>query len=147
MAKVQDAGFHESFGQHDEVEGSSDRGFGVVFAGFFTIVGLLPLLSDPRRVRVWSLGVAAAFALVAWLSPKVLAPANKLWMRFGLLLQKVVSPIVLGILFFGVITPFGLVMRLFGKDPLRLAWTKSAPTYWITREPPGPPPETMKNQF
>ncbi|MCC7383558.1 MAG: hypothetical protein IT384_17090 [Deltaproteobacteria bacterium] len=147
MAQVQDAGFHESFGREHEVEGSTDRGFGLVFAGFFTLVALLPLLSEPRRVRVWSLGVAAACALIAWVAPRVLAPANRLWMRFGLLLQKVVSPIVLGILFFGVITPFGVAMRLFGKDPLRLEWKKDAPTYWITREPPGPPPETMKNQF
>jgi predicted membrane metal-binding protein len=140
-------GFHESFGGRHEVQGSSDRSFGLVFMAFFAIVGLWPLFGEARHLRPWALIASGTFGLVALLFPRILAPLNKLWMRFGLLLQKVVSPIVLGVLFFLVITPFALIIRALGKDLLRLRWEKAVQTYWIPRQPPGPPPETMRNQF
>jgi hypothetical protein len=81
-------------------------------------------------------------------SPRpVLAPLNRLWLKFGLLLHKVVSPIVLGVMFFLVITPIGLTMRAFGKNPLRLKLDKQSGSYWIERVPPGPAPESLKDQF
>ncbi len=79
--------------------------------------------------------------------PSLLAPLNRVWTKFGLLLHKVVSPIVLGVMFYLVITPTGLLMRLFGKDPLRLKFDGTAKSYWIPREPPGPKPDSIKDQF
>lgn len=137
---------HEDLTREDEVEGSSDRSFGVVFAVVFLIIALFPLL-HAGAVRWWSVGVSAAFAVVAFTVPSILAVPNRLWMKFGLLLAKIVSPIALGILFYLVFTPIGLVMRMAGKDPLRLKADPNAKSYWIDREPPGPPPQSMTNQF
>ncbi|MGE4218629.1 MAG: SxtJ family membrane protein [Alphaproteobacteria bacterium] len=137
---------HEDFSRDETVTGSSDRGFGIVFAVVFTIVGLWPLTGD-RDPRWWSVALAAAFLLAALLRPGVLAPLNRLWTRFGLLLHKIVNPLVMGLMFFVVITPMGIVMRMAGKDPMRLRRDGAASTYWIAREPPGPEPQSMKNQF
>jgi hypothetical protein len=137
---------HEDLSREDEVEGSSDRSFGLVFGAVFLIIGTLPLL-HAGHVRWWSVGVAAAFALVALTVPSVLAVPNRLWMKLGLLMAMVVSPIALGILFYLVFMPVGLVMRLSGKDPLRLKFDPAAKSYWIDRDPPGPPPGSMTNQF
>lgn len=127
-------------------EGSSDRTFGLVFAAFFLVVAALPLLHG-GPVREWALIVAAVFAAAALAVPRILAPLNRLWMRFGALLHRIVSPVALGILFYGVVAPTGLLMRLFGKDPLRLKFDREAPSYWIDRVPSGPEPPSLKNQF
>ncbi len=87
------------------------------------------------------------FAIIAIWKPALLAVPNRLWTKLGVLLGKVVSPIALGILFYGVITPIGAVMRLAGKDALRLKLDSGADSYWIPRKPPGPPPDSMTNQF
>lgn len=138
---------HEHTPRHtDPTLGSSNRSFGFVFTVFFVIVGLLPLLNG-GGIRLWALGVSAVFLLLALVAPKILAPANRAWTKFGLLLHKIVSPIALGILFFGVVTPTGFVMRLLGKDLLRQRFDRSATTYWIARTPPGPDAESLKNQF
>ena len=137
---------HESFQRDDDNIGSSNRNFGLVFAGVFAIVGLLPLIHGDAP-RSWSLAIAAAFAIAAFLSPGILAPLNHLWMKVGLLLHKVVSPIVLGLLFFLVITPMGVAMRIFGKDPLRLRREPASASYWIERTPPGPPSASFIDQF
>jgi len=136
----------ESFERDEPAHGSSDRGFGLVFTGVFLVIGLAPLLHD-RPMRIWSLAVAAAFLAVALVRASLLAPLNRLWTRFGLLLHKVVNPIVMGAIFYVAITPFGLVMRLFGKDPLRRGFDRTAASYWIDRTPPGPSPQSMSNQF
>ncbi|MBK8013353.1 MAG: hypothetical protein IPK13_18610 [Deltaproteobacteria bacterium] len=147
MAKdTQETSFHEDFSRLEAVEGSSNRSFGIVFTVFFLIVGTLPLLGG-GGVRVWALGVSAAFFVVAMAAPKVLAPLNAMWMKFGLVLHRIVSPVVLGLLFFLTMTPIALFLRATGKDLLRLRLDPSAKTYWIERDPPGPPPETMTNQF
>ena len=137
---------HESYERQEDVQGGSNRSFGLVFTVFFAIVGLLPLIGG-RGVRGWALGLGALFLAVALLHPAVLAPLARLWMKFGLLLHRIVSPIALGVMFFLVITPMGLLMRLFGKDPLRLRFDRSADSYWIPRDPPGPSPESFKDQF
>lgn len=132
--------------KHNINNGSSDRSFGLVFAAFFLIVGLLPLLHG-HALRIWALLMAAGFLVVAMIIPGILSPLNRLWTSFGLLLHRIVSPIALSILFYGIVTPTGLLMRLFGKDPLRLRPDKNAASYWIVRTPPGPEPESLKNQF
>jgi len=137
---------HESYERREEVRGSSDRSFGIVFAVVFALIGLLPLVSG-GAVRMWSLAVGAAFLLVALAFPAILAPLNRLWLRFGLLLHKIVSPLVLGIMFFLVITPMGVLMRAFGKDLLRLKLDRQLASYWIERTPPGPLPESLRDQF
>jgi hypothetical protein len=137
---------HESFERDDQVEGSSNRSFGLVFAAVFAIVGLFPLAFG-GGVRTWALLAGAGFAAVALARPALLAPLNRLWLKLGLLLHRVVSPIMLGIMFFAVVTPIGLLMRALGKDPLRLKRDRSADSYWIPREPPGPTPESLKDQF
>ena len=137
---------HEDLSREAEVEGTSNRSFGSVFTAFFAIVGLLPLLSSGEP-RIWSLVVAAIILGITLGAPHWLTIPNRLWMRFGLLLGRIVSPIVTAVLFYLVFTPFGIVMRLFRKDPLRLTLDPNAPTYWIDRDPPGPEPKAMKNQF
>jgi len=126
--------------------GSSDRAFGLVFAAFFLIVALLPLWSG-RGVRLWSLGVAALFLALALTIPAVLAPLNRAWTAFGNLLHRIVSPVALAILFYLVVAPTGLVMRLLGKDPLRLKLDPAARSYWLERKPPGPSADSLKDQF
>lgn len=138
---------HESFDRAEQVEAGSNRAFGLVFAGFFAIVGLWPLVFRGDEPRWWALALALAFVAVALLRPAWLARPNHWWMRFGLLLNRVVSPLVMGLLFYAMFTPFGVVMRLMGKDPLHRRFEAGADSYWIRREPPGPPPDTMKNQF
>ena len=138
--------FHEDFGRGDRGRGSSDRAFGVVFAVVFTIVALWPLL-DGRGPRWWALVAAAAFGLVAAVRPGLLAPLNRLWTRLGLLLHRVVNPIVMGLMFFAVITPFGIVRRLVKGDTLGLRPDPDAASYWVRRDPPGPGPETIERQF
>src|SRR3989304_4242440 len=126
--------------------GGSNRSLGLVLAAFFAIMGLLPLLFGDA-LRLWALAVGAVFLLAALAFPAVLAPLNRVWTKFGLLLHKVVSPIVLGIMFYLVVTPTGLLMRLFGKDSLRLKLDRQLGSYWIERTPPGPAPESLKDQF
>ena len=137
---------HERLVREDKVKGSSDRSFGLVFAAVFAIIGLIPLLGD-GGVRVWSLAVAVVFLALALVRPVVLAPLNHLWTRFGLLLHRIVNPIIMGLLFYLVVTPTGLIIRMLGKDLLRLRFDPQAKSYWIERQPPGPAPETMKDQF
>jgi len=137
---------HEDLSRDQQVEGSSDRSFGLVFAGVFLVVACWPLFYRDLP-RWWALGIAVVFAIIAIWKPALLAVLNRLWTKLGVLLGKVVSPIALGILFYGVITPIGAVMRLTGKDPLRLKFDSGADSYWIPRKPPGPPPDSMTNQF
>ena len=137
---------HESFARDDTAGGSSDRSFGVVFTVVFTVVGLWPLIGG-GSVRLWSLVVAGLFLLAALARPRVLAPLNRLWTRFGLLLHKITNPVIMGVVFFLAVTPTALIMRALGKDPLHRRIDRSAKTYWIDRQPPGPEPETMKQQF
>jgi len=98
------------------------------------------------RLWPWELTLAGLFLSAAWLRPALLNPLNRLWMKLGLLLHRIVNPIVMGLLFYGTIWPTGLVMRMRGRDLLRLKHEPDADTYWIAR-PPGPLPETMRDQF
>ena len=137
---------HEDFSRDDHVQAGTDRGFGLVFAGFFALVSGLSWWRGHSGWH-WTLPLAALFLVVALVYPRILNPLNKLWLKFGLLLYKVVNPIVLGLLFFITITPIGLIMRASGKDFLRLKLDNGARSYWIDRKPPGPPPQSMRNQF
>lgn len=137
---------HEDFRREHVVKTSSNRSFGLVFTAVFVVLGLWPLFGG-GDVRIWALALGVVFLAAALVAPKILAPLNRIWTKIGLLLHHIVNPVVMGLLFYLTVTPVGLVMRLFGKDPLKLRFEPDATSYWIAREPPGPEPETMKNQF
>ncbi len=139
------AGF-EDFSRDDEVQIGSERGFGLVFAAVFTIIGCWPLIGG-GSVRIWALAISGAFLAVALVTPRILRPLNLVWFKFGLVLHKIVNPLVMGLMFFVVITPTALIMRAVGKDPLHREFDADADSYWIERSPPGPAPDTMSNQF
>ena len=129
-----------------EIKGSSDRSFGLVFTAVFVIVGLFPLLGD-GPIRIWALIFAALFLAISFIRPTLLAPLNLVWFRFGMLLGKIVTPIVMGLLFFLTITPIGLIMRATGKDPLRTRLEPEAESYWQKRDAESQPLNSMRDQY
>ena len=138
-------GMHENFDRR-EVKLGSDRGFGFVFAVLFALVAVWPLVHG-SGLRLWALAIAAVFMAAALLRPNLLNPLNRLWFLIGLMLHRVVSPVVMGLIFVFGVVPTGLIMRAMGKDPLRLKFEAERDSYWIVRHPPGPAPHTMKKQF
>ena len=136
---------HESFVQEEAANPGSDRTFGLVMAGALAILALLNGWHH-GRLWPWEAAIAALFLFTALQRPALLHPLNRLWMKLGLVLHRVVNPIVMGLLFFGTIWPTGLVMRMRGRDLLRLKREPSSDSYWIARSP-GPAPETMRDQF
>jgi hypothetical protein len=136
---------HESFVREEGSSPGSDRTFGLVMA---VALLLLALLNGWRHGRLWpwEATVAAVLLLAALLKPALLHPLNRVWMKLGLLLHRIVNPIVMGLLFYGTIWPTGLIMRWRGTDLLRLKREAAADSYWIVRDP-GPAPETMRDQF
>ena len=121
---------------------SSNRNFGVVFFIFFMIISLFPLFKD-GNVRVWALVVAIIFLILGLLNSSVLSPLNRIWFKFGILLGSFVSPIVMGIVFFAIVTPTSLIMKVLGKNLLNLK-KDNKKTYWIERSKIK---SKMKNQF
>ena len=140
------AATHEDFSRTHKVEASSNRAFGWVFTVVFLLVALRPVISG-NSPRWWLLVVSSLMALVTVAAPYLLTVPNRLWLRFGLLLNRIISPIALGILYYAVVTPTGLLMRVFSKDSLRLSRSTAVDSYWIRREPPGPKPDSLSNQF
>jgi len=138
--------FHEELTREDVVNRTSDRRFGALFAILFALVGLAPLLRH-GQIRWWLLAVAALFCLVTLVAPRALAPVNRLWFRFGLLLHRIVSPLLIAVIFYGVVTPVGLISRLMGKDPLKLRRDPGSASYWIPREPRGPAPDGFPRMY
>tara|TARA_B100000073_G_scaffold273971_1_gene233833 strand:- start:179 stop:571 length:393 start_codon:yes stop_codon:yes gene_type:complete len=126
-----------------EIKTGSNKSFGIVFFVIFIIIALWPLLKD-ENIRVWSIIVSITFLTLGLLNSKILTPLNKLWMRLGILLGAIVSPIVMGVVYFGVITPIGLIMKLFGKDVLNLKIDTNKNTYWTLKKKI---PSKMKDQF
>src|SRR5262249_51324530 len=137
---------HESFERDEEIVAGSDRSFGLVMAGAFAVVTALNAW-HAGRIWPWTAAVALAFLIAALLRPSILHPLNLIWLKFGLLLHRIVNPVIMALLFYGTVLPTGLVMRAMGKDLLRLKRDPGADSYWIVRAPPGPAPETMKDQF
>ncbi len=146
MAKSKAFSAHEPSSDSPPRAIGSDRSFGFVAAGVFAIVAILPLLSH-GGIRLWALLLALTLLAIAWFVPHLLAPLNRLWAKFGEVLNAVVSPVVLALLFFAVLTPYGAALRLFGKDLLGLRFSPDAKSYWILRRPPGPAPKSMNHQF
>lgn len=129
-----------------EVKEATDRSFGFVFAVVFLIVGCWPFIRlEPPRW--WALAIAVVFAAIALVHPRLLAPLNRVWMAFGRLLHRVVSPLVMGLVFFLCVTPIALLMRALGKDVLSLRRDTGASSYWTARDPSPPQAEAMRRQF
>ena len=119
--------------QKSKIEVSSNRSFGLVFFVVFLIIGLWPLL-DGGQFKIWSLFFSLFFLVLGLLNSKLLTPLNLLWTKFGILLGNVLAPIVMSFIFFLVVTPIGLLMRIMGRDLLRTKYNKSGKSYWIKRE-------------
>lgn len=135
----------DKFAHSQDIQIGSERSFGLVFAVFFLLIGLIPI-SSGEAIRVWSLGLALLLLLVSFLLPKILVLPNVLWFKFGLTLGKVMSPLVLGLLYFAVFTPVGLLLCLLKKDLLKLRFEADKKSYWIERDEHYPM-GSMKNQF
>ena len=126
----------------DKIEISSNKSFGIVFFIVFFLVATYPILNN-QDIRVWSLLISIIFLVLGLLNSRILNPLNRIWFKFGLFLGKIVSPIVMGLIFFLVVTPIGLFMRIIGKDLLNLK-INSDKSYWINKSGPK---SKMKNQF
>jgi hypothetical protein len=136
---------HEPVQSHRTVATSSDRAFGSTFAVIFVVVAIWPTFRH-EPLRTWALAISIAFAALTIFAPRRLAPLKRLWLELGRTLHALVSPLIMGLLFFGAVAPIGALMRLFGRDPLLLR-RDDRPTYWISREPHGPAAGSMRKQF
>ncbi|WP_298353297.1 SxtJ family membrane protein [Rhodoblastus sp.] len=133
---------------HHQVEAGSERGFGLVFAAFFALVGLAPVLRGHGAIRWWALPPAAGFFIIALIAPRWLGPLNRVWFRFGQLLNRIVSPLIMGFFFFVVVTPLALVLRATGHDVLKIGpAAKRRASYWTERSHDAERPSSMRNQF
>ena len=128
---------------NNNIKISSNRSFGIVFFVVFLVISLYPITYS-EDIRIWSLIISFIFIILGLLNSKILTPLNKLWFKFGVILGKIISPIIMGIIFFLVVTPIGLIMKVLGKDLLRLKYNKKDNTYWIEKNGPK---SKMKNQF
>ena len=126
---------------------SSERSFGVTFAVVFAVVGFWPLVFRFEMPRWWALVISLAFLTTALVAPRLLVPLNVLWFKFGMLLHQIVNPILMALIYYGAVVPMGLVLKMAGKDLLRLKWDPAAKSYWIARDPRGPAAGTMTKQF
>jgi hypothetical protein len=125
-----------------EINKGSNKNFGIVFFIVFFLIAIFPL-TNSEEIRIWSLIISFIFLTLGMLKSKILTPLNNLWFKFGIILGKIVSPLVMGVIFFFVVTPIGLLMRLFGKDLLNLKYSLNK-SYWIEKNGPK---SIMKNQF
>ena len=126
----------------NDVKIGSNKSFGIVFFIVFFLISLYPL-TNQENIRVWSLIISLIFLILGLLNSKILNPFNKLWFKFGMILGRIISPIIMSIIFFLVVTPIALIMKLLKKDLLNLKFNKTN-TYWIEKSGPK---SKMKNQF
>ena len=126
----------------DDIKLGSNKSFGIVFSIVFLLIAIYPLINS-EGLRVWSLIIAIIFLVLGLINSKILTPLNKLWFKFGILLGRIVSPVIMGVIFFFVVTPIALIMRIIGKDLLNLKFNKDK-SYWIEKTGPK---SKMKNQF
>ena len=126
----------------DDIKISSNRSFGLVFFIVFLLIAFYPLINQ-GEIRIWSVLISLLFLILGIINSKILTPLNKVWFKFGIFLGKLISPVVMGIVFFLVVTPIAFLMRMLKKDLLNLKFNKNS-SYWIEKTDPK---STMKNQF
>lgn len=127
---------------HQNIKLPTNRNFGIVFFLIFLIIALWPLFNG-ETIRYWSLIVSFIFFVLGLINSKLLTPLNKIWFKFGILIGNIIAPIIMGIIFFFVVTPTGIIMKLFGKDPLNLK-NNNNDTYWINKDKNN---SSMRKQF
>ena len=137
---------HEDLSRGHQAQQASERSFGCVFAVVFALIALYPLV-EGNEIHGWAAVLALVFAFFSFFYPPALKPLNSGWLMIGKGLHRIISPLMMAVMFFLVITPMGLVMRVLGKDPLHRRFEPEVQTYWISRDPPGPDPKSMRNQF
>ena len=140
------ASFHENLARGSDVQPGSNRAFGLVIATACCIVAVFGFWAGTAHWAFW-LGAAVALAVAAWKWPGLLAPLNQLWFRLGLALHRVVNPLVMGLLFFVVITPVGLLLRLWNRRPLALGFEREGASYWLIRDKSEMQPGPMTKQY
>ena len=128
--------------KNSDLKIGSNKSFGIVFFIVFLIIALYPLVND-EELRIWSLIISLFFLILGSINSKILTPLNKIWFKFGILLGRIVSPVIMGVIFFFVVTPIALIMRIIGKDLLNLKFNKDK-SYWTQKTGPK---SKMKNQF
>tara|TARA_Y100000590_G_scaffold213372_1_gene241768 strand:+ start:31788 stop:32177 length:390 start_codon:yes stop_codon:yes gene_type:complete len=128
--------------KHSEIKIGSEKSFGIIFSLFFLIIAFYPLMKG-GDIRIWSLITSLVFLTLGLANSKILIPLNKLWFKFGLFLGKIITPLIMGFIFFLVVTPIGLLMKLLKKDLLNLKYNNDK-SYWIKKDGPK---SKMKNQF
>ena len=140
--------FHEDFSRHDDIKSGTDRSFGL------TVGGILLLIAAARSyfhglgwVQYGLAGIGVVVILLGLIAPSSLHGLHRAWVRLGLIMFRVINPVVLGLVYAVVIVPIGFLMRLTRRDPLHLKFDARAESYWVTRDPPGPAPDSMTNQF
>jgi hypothetical protein len=140
--------FHEDFSRHDDIKSGTDRSFGL------TVGGILVLIAAARSyfhglgwVQYGLVGIGVVLILLGLIAPSSLHGLHRAWVRLGLIVFRVINPVVLGLIYAVVIVPIGFLMRLTGRDPLHLEFDARAESYWVTRDPPGPAPDSMTDQF
>ena len=126
----------------DDIKISSNRSFGIVFFIVFILIAFYPLINQ-GEIRIWSVFISLLFLILGIINSKILTPLNKVWFKFGIFLGKIISPIVMGLIFFLVVTPIAFLMRMLKKDLLNLKFSKNN-SYWIEKTDPK---SSMKNQF
>ena len=129
--------------KNKKIKISSNRSFGIVFFVVFFVFAIWPLLRN-QDIRIWSLIISLVFLILGILNSNLLKPLNIIWFKFGLLLGSIIAPIIMGIVFFVVVTPTSLIMKIIGKDLLNNKYDKNKKSYWIIRDKPK---STMKQQF
>ena len=146
MSTNEEGTFHETLGRRPQVAAGSNRAFGMVMAAACFIIAGFGYISGTSYWFVWSAGFLV-FVLTTWLQPALLSPLNQFWFRLGLLMHRVVNPVVMGLLFFVVITPAGFLLRACGKNVLELKFQRAARSYWIPRNERGSQQDSMTTQY
>jgi hypothetical protein len=140
--------FHEDFSRAEEVKASTDRGFGLTVGGILILIAVVRTYLHGFGWLQPTLGVIGlALIALGLIAPRTLSGLNRAWTKLGLILFRIVNPVVLGLVYFAAVVPLGLLIRVSRRDPLNLKFDPRANSYWVLREPPGPAPETMINQF
>jgi hypothetical protein len=140
------SGLHEDLHRDEEIVGPSNRKFGLTIGVVFAVIALWKLVYWSSWFYLWA-GFATLLVAFALLRPAALAPLNRAWLKLGLLLHRVVNPVVMAVLFYGTVMPIGIILRACGKDVLRLKWDRKARSYWIARTEERPLAESMRQQF
>ena len=137
---------HEKINRDEDVKMGSERGFGLVFTTVFVIIAAFPIFNG-EPLRIWAILIAIIFAASTLFAPTALRPLNSVWFKFGIILHRIMSPLIMGIIFFGAVLPTALVLRCFKHKLLQTNFEEKSVTYWISREQTENPADNMKRQF